>query len=431
MALTMLERWLASDDHATHTLVAQMLRAWLNQQAAASPTNDRLRLRAITILASSDDPTVVSARLYHLLRTAWTRIEPTDVRTGMTLLHGRGDGRSITMDRWMSLLGEMVRDHPSDDVIREVLGWLMPTIVPPDRPDVRVRWATTLWTLLTNSTCSNERRQTIATALIPMMQDPMVAALVHAQLCTDLSLLQTIPAPIGDTLLAGLIHTAHADAVLSMIAQEIRQNPNAIARFDSILAAGWGNGHDHRILQIIDSVLGPHWHTVLTEGVTTSVGAEVCDRLRSWFSRDLAMALIVHHIQHRWGGPWPTRDDRDRVCPDRPAIRPRNDGHSLGVNRQALALAGIIAAPPDPDGGHIHRDDNSEPTGIVLETAMRLVQSIGPPPGRAERIAAVRLVIREALRYDLTALHVLPATTLRHSSISKPCTLLATSRSVC
>jgi hypothetical protein len=238
-ALTTLERWLASDDHATRDLAAQMLSTWLNEQAATSPTDYRLRLRAIAILSSSDDPAVVSTHLYHLLRTARNRIELGDMRTVIDLLHGRGDGRSRAMDRWVSLMAAIVKEHPSEGVIREVLDRL-PTIVPPDRPDVRVRWAATLWTLLTDSTLPDKRRQTIATALTPMMQEPMVAALVHAQLCTDPSPRQTIPASIRDTLLAGLMRTVCADEVLRMIAQEIRQNPNAIARFDPIVAAGWG-----------------------------------------------------------------------------------------------------------------------------------------------------------------------------------------------
>ncbi|GIV86536.1 MAG: amidohydrolase [Chloroflexus sp.] len=111
-----------------------------------------------------------------------------------------------------------------------------------------------------------------------------------------------------------------------------------------------------------------------------------------------------------WGGHWPTRTDLDRVCPDRPAMLSRKDGHSLWVNSRALELAGITAATPDPAGGQIQRDDQGEPTGILLETAMELVRAVVPPPTRAERIAALRLAIDEALSYGLTALHVPPAT---------------------
>ncbi len=111
-----------------------------------------------------------------------------------------------------------------------------------------------------------------------------------------------------------------------------------------------------------------------------------------------------------WGGRWPTRADLDRVCPDRPAMLWRKDGHSLWVNSRALALAGITAATPDPDGGQIQRDERGEPTGILLETAMELVRAVAPPPTRVERLAALRMAIDEALSYGLTSLHVPPAT---------------------
>lgn len=111
-----------------------------------------------------------------------------------------------------------------------------------------------------------------------------------------------------------------------------------------------------------------------------------------------------------WGGRWPTRADLDRVCPDRPALLDRKDGHSLWVNSRALALAGITAATSDPEGGQIQRDERGEPTGILLETAMDLVRAVVPPPTRAERLAALRLAIAEALSYGLTSLHVPPAT---------------------
>lgn len=111
-----------------------------------------------------------------------------------------------------------------------------------------------------------------------------------------------------------------------------------------------------------------------------------------------------------WGGRWPTRTDLDRVCPERPAMLDRKDGHSLWVNSRALELAGITSATPDPDGGQIQRDARGEPTGILFETAMELVRAIVPPPTRAERLAALRLAINEALSYGLTSLHVPPAT---------------------
>jgi hypothetical protein len=300
MALTTLEQWLASDDHATRTLATQMLRAWLNEQATASSTHYRRRLRAITMLSSSDDPAVVSEHLYDLLRTARNRITLDDVHTVIGLLHRLGDGRPFATDRWRSLLGEMVRGHPSDVVIREVLDRMMPAILSSVRTDDRARWAATLWDLVTDPTLPERRYQMIAGVLEKMIQRyPTVAALVRGRLQVHLSPQRIISEPVWDPLLKGFMQTPSVGEMLEMIDQAIHQAPNTIARFDSILAAGWGHGRDQRILQIIDSVPGPHWHTVLTEGVTASVGAAVCARIQAWLPHDQAMATIVDHIYAR------------------------------------------------------------------------------------------------------------------------------------
>jgi len=113
---------------------------------------------------------------------------------------------------------------------------------------------------------------------------------------------------------------------------------------------------------------------------------------------------------HSAWGRWPTRADLDAVAPDRPAALSRKDGHSLWVNSQALALAGITANTPDPTGGHIQRDRDGEPTGILIETAMELVRAAIPAPTPAERQEWLRLALREALSYGLTAVQAPPGT---------------------
>lgn len=115
-----------------------------------------------------------------------------------------------------------------------------------------------------------------------------------------------------------------------------------------------------------------------------------------------------------WGRRWPTAADLDAVCPDRPAMLSRKDGHSVWLNSRALALAGITAATPDPSGGAIQRDRDGEPTGILTETAMELARAIVPPHSEAERLQALRAAFSEALSYGITSIHVPPGT--NHSS---------------
>ena len=111
-----------------------------------------------------------------------------------------------------------------------------------------------------------------------------------------------------------------------------------------------------------------------------------------------------------WGGAWPTRDDLDKVCPDRPAMLSRKDGHSAWVNSQALALAGITDTTPDPFGGQIQRDNAGRATGILLETAIELMRGAIAPPSPEERRDALRAAIDEGLGYGLTAIQIPPST---------------------
>jgi predicted amidohydrolase YtcJ len=58
----------------------------------------------------------------------------------------------------------------------------------------------------------------------------------------------------------------------------------------------------------------------------------------------------------------------------RPVVLIAGSGHGAVVDPVAMAMAGIDADTPDPDGGHIVRDpETGEPTGLLLETAVRLV----------------------------------------------------------
>ncbi|HMQ34365.1 MAG TPA: amidohydrolase [Chloroflexaceae bacterium] len=111
-----------------------------------------------------------------------------------------------------------------------------------------------------------------------------------------------------------------------------------------------------------------------------------------------------------WGRRWPTRADLDAVCPDRPAMLTRKDGHSLWVNSRALALAGVTADTPDPAGGQIQRDRDGEPTGVLLESAMELVRAVVPPVTEEERLDALRAALAEALSYGITSVHIPPGT---------------------
>ncbi len=66
----------------------------------------------------------------------------------------------------------------------------------------------------------------------------------------------------------------------------------------------------------------------------------------------------------------PTAEDIDGVISDRPVLLYRYCGHIAVANSAALALAGVDADTPDPEGGSFDRDHTGRPTGILRETAI-------------------------------------------------------------
>lgn len=99
---------------------------------------------------------------------------------------------------------------------------------------------------------------------------------------------------------------------------------------------------------------------------------------------------------------YPTRDELDRACPDRPVFLGRG-GHAGAVNSLALEIAGIGDATPDPPGGVIERRPDGTPAGVLLEgPARELVLAHVPPMGQEERRAAVREIQAEYLAAGLT-----------------------------
>lgn len=81
-------------------------------------------------------------------------------------------------------------------------------------------------------------------------------------------------------------------------------------------------------------------------------------------------------------GGFPSREELDRLVPDRPAVFISHDVHSSWVNSRALEIAGIDRDTPDPDGGRITRDERGEPTGHLLELATELLSPYRPPLSR-------------------------------------------------
>jgi predicted amidohydrolase YtcJ len=108
----------------------------------------------------------------------------------------------------------------------------------------------------------------------------------------------------------------------------------------------------------------------------------------------------------------PTKADLDRIDTRRPILVISLDGHIALVNSRALALAGIDARTVDPPGGEIRRAKKGTPTGILLDSAVELVESLIPAPTDEENADTL------ALAYELMAQAGI--TTCLHASVDEP-----------
>ncbi len=80
----------------------------------------------------------------------------------------------------------------------------------------------------------------------------------------------------------------------------------------------------------------------------------------------------------------PTRDELDQVSTNQPILLVRTCGHLGVANSAALAAAGIGNGTPDPQGGQIDRDQHGRATGVLRETALKMVQRVEPRPSRSD-----------------------------------------------
>ncbi len=102
---------------------------------------------------------------------------------------------------------------------------------------------------------------------------------------------------------------------------------------------------------------------------------------------------------------YPTKHDLDDVSPNNPVLLRRVCGHICVVNSAALKAADVTTQTLDPAGGIIDRDAAGEPTGILREKAVELVELVLPHlPG--EDFERATLAASEiALRAGITSVH--------------------------
>ena len=97
----------------------------------------------------------------------------------------------------------------------------------------------------------------------------------------------------------------------------------------------------------------------------------------------------------------PTRHVLDSLFPDIPIILRRIDGHALLVNQKAIDKAGIDSAT-EVENGIIIKDDLNQPTGVLIDGAMNLVDAIIPKATEEDKIEALKKAEEICFSYGIT-----------------------------
>ncbi|XP_068659711.1 protein LONG AFTER FAR-RED 3 isoform X2 [Aristolochia californica] len=103
-----------------------------------------------------------------------------------------------------------------------------------------------------------------------------------------------------------------------------------------------------------------------------------------------------------WGKELPEASWIDDVSSENPVWLSRMDGHMGLANSLALKMAGITKNTDDPAGGTIVRTANGEPTGMLVDSAMKLLLSSIPDVSIDERRDALVRASKLALMRGVT-----------------------------
>ncbi|MBQ8620288.1 MAG: amidohydrolase [Clostridia bacterium] len=131
---------------------------------------------------------------------------------------------------------------------------------------------------------------------------------------------------------------------------------------------------------------------------------------------DTLEAYVAQHTEDAWilGRGWnqdyftdtpryPSRDDLDAICPDKPCLITRACGHVAVANSRALALAGIDLTAPVIDGGRVVTDENGRPNGVLEENALELINDVIPVPDRAQLKKTLLRGMEHVNRFGITS----------------------------
>lgn len=103
-----------------------------------------------------------------------------------------------------------------------------------------------------------------------------------------------------------------------------------------------------------------------------------------------------------WGGDLPAAAWLDDISHENPVWLSRMDGHMGVANSLAMKIAGIDKNTNDPVGGTIMRTTKGEPTGLLVDTAMKPIFDVIEKVSNRERKEALLRASKHALMRGVT-----------------------------
>lgn len=95
----------------------------------------------------------------------------------------------------------------------------------------------------------------------------------------------------------------------------------------------------------------------------------------------------------------------DQISPENPVYLTNKSLHGAWVNSLALQKAGISTASSNPEGGIIQRDILGNPDGILLESAVNLIESILPALSLTEAAESIHNIQKYLFKHGITTIH--------------------------
>ena len=135
---------------------------------------------------------------------------------------------------------------------------------------------------------------------------------------------------------------------------------------------------------------------------------EAIERLQAYAdqNRDAAWIQGWGWCQDDWPDrAFPTAAMIDRVIPNIPVMLTARSGHAAWSNSLALARANITGNTPNPFGGEIQRGPDGQPTGVLFDEAIKLVQNVIPPMPVHELADKMEKTIQSMNEVGVTGFH--------------------------